>query len=259
MRWPVIECDELDSSNSEAQRRIAAGQLEGTWITARHQAAGRGRSGRKWQSLDGNLFASLLLPLHCPLTVLHHLSLVSGLALRNALRNSSKASGIELKPLLKWPNDVLIEDAKLAGILIESSIVGDCALAIIGIGVNIQAAPQLADRRTSSLVDYEVNTTPKELLVILDEALSVEIERWDSGAGFHLIREDWLKHSFYFGHPISINTAKARVEGEFAGLDKDGALLIRTTEGNIEHFHFGDVAVGARQRRAQTGKQSTLE
>ena len=254
MRWPVIECDTLDSTNSEAQRRITAGQMEGTWITARHQAAGRGRSGRNWQSLDGNLFASLLLPLHCPPTVLHHLSLVSGLALRNALRNCSKASGIELEPRLKWPNDVLIDDAKVAGILIESSIVGDRALAIVGIGVNIQAAPQLSDRKTTSLADYEVNTTPRELLAFLDEALSVEIKRWDSGPGFHLIREDWLRHSFDVGHPISINTAKARVEGEFAGLDKDGALLIRTTEGNIEYFHFGDVAVGGEAAMSANGE-----
>ena len=254
MRWPVIECDELDSTNSEAQRRIASGQLEGTWITARRQAAGRGRSGRDWQSLDGNLFASLLLPLHCPPTVLHHLSLVSGLALHNALQNTSKVIGVDIEPRLKWPNDVLIDNAKVAGILIESSIVGDRALAIIGFGVNIQAAPELADRNTSSLADFGVSTTASEFLAYLDQALSAEINRWDCGPGFHLIREDWLKHSFDIGHPISINTAKARVEGEFAGLDKDGALLIRTTEGNIELFHFGDVAVGGEAAMSANGE-----
>ena len=254
MRWPVIEYDELDSTNSEAQRRIAAGQLDGTWITARRQAAGRGRSGRDWQSLDGNLFASLLLPLHCSPTVLHNLSLVSGLALHNALRNKSKSIGVELEPCLKWPNDVLIDDAKVAGILIESSIVGDRALAIIGIGVNIQAAPQLTDRKTTSLGDYGVNTTPPDLLVFIDQALSTEIKRWDCGPGFHLIREDWLEHSYDIGHPISINTAKARVEGGFAGLDKDGALLIRTTEGNVAHFHFGDVAVGGETAMSANGE-----
>ncbi|MEM9358988.1 MAG: biotin--[acetyl-CoA-carboxylase] ligase [Pseudomonadota bacterium] len=257
MHWPVVTFDDLDSTNMEAQRRIAAGVHEPTWIRAGRQTAGRGRSGRSWQSLNGNLLASLLLPLQCPPSVLHHLSLVSGLALHQAITEYSRDKGSSLKPSLKWPNDVLIDDAKVAGILVESSIVGNRAMAIIGFGVNLQAAPQLQDRNTTSLSDHGLITTPDEFLPFLDSSLANTISIWDNGREFDRIRQAWLNNSFPLDHPIAINTTQGRVQGGFAGLDNDGALLIRTTDGKIELFHFGDVAVGGEAATSANGETRT--
>ncbi|MEM8973177.1 MAG: biotin--[acetyl-CoA-carboxylase] ligase [Pseudomonadota bacterium] len=257
MHWPVVAYGELDSTNMEAQRRIANGQLEATWIRAERQTTGRGRSGRSWQSLDGNLLISLLLPLDCPPSVLHHLSLISGLALNNAIAACSADKRMSLSPRLKWPNDVLIDEAKVAGILVESSIVGNRAIAIIGFGVNLQAAPQLADRNTTSLAAHGLTLRPEDFLTYLDAHLAKTISAWDDGRDFPRIRQSWLNNSFPLDHPIAINTTQGRVQGTFAGLDEDGALLIRTSNGKIELFHFGDVAVGGEAATSANGETRT--
>jgi len=244
MHWPVIAFEEIDSTNKEAQRRLSSGAVDGTWITAARQTAGRGRSGRSWQSLDGNLFASLVLPLDCEPNVLHHLSLVSGVALRNAVSSCCEGQVTQIDVRLKWPNDVLINEAKVAGILVESSIIGTRVVAIIGIGVNLQTAPELSDRKTARLAAFGISHTPAEFLEALDKAFFDAISRWDNGTGFDLIRHAWLNHSFSVGQPISINATDGRVHGAFAGLDEDGALLIRASDGKISVFHFGDVAIG---------------
>ncbi len=243
MKWPVTAFDEIDSTNQEAQRRLAAGARAATWITAEQQTAGRGRSGRSWQSLEGNLFASLLLPLECPPHVLHQLSLVSGLALHNAVSACDLPEDRSSAVRLKWPNDVLIDDAKVAGILVESSVVGSLAVAVLGFGVNLKSAPDLPNRKTVSLAALDIAISPAEFLETLDHSLATAIRLWDLGAGFDRIREAWLEHAFAIGHPMSVNANAGNVTGTFAGLDKDGALLISTSGGKIETFHFGDVAL----------------
>lgn len=254
MQWPVVAFDEIDSTNLEAQRRLADGRLEATWITAARQTAGRGRSGRSWQTLDGNLFASLLLPLSCAPGVLHHLSLVSGLALFNAISDGCQTAELELDLRLKWPNDVLIDEAKVAGILVESSIVGEQVVAIMGFGVNLQSAPDIQGRKTTSLAKQGLELSPKAFLERLDHALYSAIGLWDAGSRFQSIRNEWLSRSFPAGHPMVINATGGRVHGVFEGLDEDGALLIRTSTGKIEQFHFGDVAVGGEAAASANGE-----
>ena len=188
MHWPVVAFDEIDSTNQEAQRRVSGSSLTATWILAKRQTAGRGRSGRSWQSTEGNLFASLLLPLDCPPNVLHHLSLLSGIAMHDAITSCCETKSTQADVRLKWPNDVLIDEAKVAGILVESSIVGDRAVAVIGFGVNLQSTPDLTDRQTTKLAAHGIVLSPDQFLEELDQALARTISGWDNGNRFPACR-----------------------------------------------------------------------
>src|SRR5262249_41599742 len=135
-----IVLDEAPSTNTVAFEAADAGERGPLWIMARHQTQGRGRSGRHWASSRGNLSASLLLRLACPLAVAHQLSLVAGVAVAEAILHAAGSRPLALR--LKWPNDVLIGEGKCAGILPESrSTPGGEVLVVIGIGVNLTAHP----------------------------------------------------------------------------------------------------------------------
>jgi BirA family biotin operon repressor/biotin-[acetyl-CoA-carboxylase] ligase len=243
---PVVWHGEIDSTNSEAMRRASAGQTGPLWIVAERQRAGRGRSGRRWTSEPGNLFASLLLQLDCAPALAAQLSLVAGLALHETV------AGLTVTPfkdgclVLKWPNDVLLQGAKFSGILIETQRIGRTLAAVIGIGVNLVSHPDEPGRATTALARHGIHTDPQSCLAALDVALFARLADWNCGAGFAAIREAWLARSVGRGEPLSVNTGQGPVSGLFSGLDCNGALLIATASGT-KTVTFGDVML-ARER-----------
>src|ERR1700680_2406864 len=148
--------EEAGSTNTEAFKRAAAGEAGPLWIMARRQTNGRGRSGRMWASEPGNLYASLLQRLACPQSVVHQLSLLAGVAAVEAI---AAAVGGRINGLrLKWPNDVLIGEAKCAGILPESQIGagGSEVVVVIGIGINLASHPTGLGRSATHLAAHGV-------------------------------------------------------------------------------------------------------
>jgi BirA family biotin operon repressor/biotin-[acetyl-CoA-carboxylase] ligase len=246
MPFPVTILDSVDSTNAEAMRRIAGGERGPIWIMAREQTLGRGRSGRSWISVTGNHYASLLIGLDCKPVVAHHLSLVAGVAVVDAIRES--ANPLEIAELrLKWPNDVLFGGAKLAGILTESTSEPATGrlLAVIGIGINVESAPEDIARPATSLAAHGVVTTPEQLLVHLSTAMSRWLAIWENGNRFDVIRAAWLARAGQLDEIMSVNTGKGAVAGRFQGLDDDGALRLATgAAGDIRRFSFGDVTLG---------------
>lgn len=236
----LLHLDEVDSTNTEAMRRAAAAADPPLWILAARQTAGRGRSSRAWVSLPGNLNASLLLRLSCPVATAAQLSLVAGVAAIDAIRAAAPALSATR---LKWPNDLLIGRAKLGGILVESSQLAHGLHAVVGFGINLADAPVGLDRAVTSLVDHGAATTPADFLPHLADAMAAWLGRWNEGRGFADVRAGWVARAGAIGEPLVVSTASGSMAGRFAGLDVDGSLLLAMDEGRIARIAVGDVAL----------------
>ena len=241
--WAHIAHFEVDSTNAEAQRLIATDEMGPVWITAERQSAGRGRSGRAWSTDAGNLAASLLFAPQCPPQCLPELALVAGIAVHDtivALLSPEQAQAVQLK----WPNDVMIGRSKLSGILIESTMRGDRALVVMGMGINVISAPEISGRAVAALADMPGYVADFERLhTTLATHLASELDIWSNGRGFADTRQRWLTRATPAGTAISVNTGAGPVHGQFAGLDPAGALLLDGSDGKRRTFTYGDVAL----------------
>lgn len=202
---------------------------EGDWLIAECQTAGRGRSGRAWDSPTGNLYASGLVDAHANDPLTPTLALVAAVALVDAIGSSSVQ--------LKWPNDALSDGAKLAGILLERQ--GDHV--VIGIGVNLAHHPALLDRPTASLAELGITLTPETAIAALAEAFARWLDIWRT-YGLGPIRSAWLDRAHPVGTAISAALPDgSRIEGQFGGLTDDCALILRLADGGQRVIHAGDV------------------
>ncbi|KAA8612877.1 biotin--acetyl-CoA-carboxylase ligase [Salipiger aestuarii] len=224
---------EVDSTNAEAQR--LAGTLSGpAWICALSQTAARGRRGRPWASPAGNFAATLLMMPREEARVLALRSFVASLALYDAfVAATGRVDGLALK----WPNDVLLNGGKVAGILLESLEPrrGSAHLAI-GIGVNLVAAPAAeqvepgALRPVSLLSETGVGVTPDEFLTLLAAAYALREASFVT-YGFAAIREAWLARAARLGDIITARTGRADITGTFETVDQAGNLVLKTASG----------------------------
>jgi BirA family biotin operon repressor/biotin-[acetyl-CoA-carboxylase] ligase len=236
-----VVLDAVGSTNREAFTRAETGEAGPLWIVARRQTAGRGRSGRSWSSEPGNLYASLLIRLPCPPALVPQLSLVTGVAVVDAM---SKAAGGRLEGLrLKWPNDVLIGQAKCVGILAESLAEREGVVAVIGIGINLAWHPVDLGREATNLKLHGIDVEPQAMLGHLDASMQHWLATWDCGAGFAAVRAAWLERAGPVGERCSVNAGGGSVEGTFAGLDAGGALIVRDGSGRERTVTFGDVSL----------------
>ncbi|MFM9941927.1 MAG: biotin--[acetyl-CoA-carboxylase] ligase [Hyphomicrobiaceae bacterium] len=240
---PLVMLDVVDSTNAEAQRRAASGERGPLWICARAQSQGRGRSGRSWGSPQGSLAATLLFCPTAPLSILPELALVAGVATADAIGSLLPRPATTLR--IKWPNDILLDVAKVSGILVESALFGRDQVAFVGIGINIADKPDIPDRAITSLAEHGVSTTPDAFAPRLAGAMANRLSQWHHGAGFAAIRTAWLERAGPPGQEMSVNTGKGIATGTFAGLDTDGALLLQDAMGRRQRFTFGDVSHGA--------------
>lgn len=226
---------EIDSTNAEGFRRAAT--LAGpTWILAGLQTAGRGRRARPWTSPPGNFHGTLVLkPTEPPETVALR-SFAAALALRDAL---VQVTGLDRSFTLKWPNDVLCNGGKLAGILLESQgLNGPDPVLCIGIGVNLIAAPDATQVEpgpvapVSLLQETGLRITPEAFL----DALAPAYVAWEAAfqtEGFAPLRAAWLAHAARLGETIRARTGKDSREGVFEGIDAQGNLILRAPQGKL--------------------------
>ena len=229
---------ETGSTNTDLLTRIAAGEhlAEGLWLVADRQHAGRGRQGRSWLDAPGNFMGSTIihLPRHDPGPA--GLSLVAALAVYEAvLPRLPDPRRLQLK----WPNDLLLGADKVAGILLERA--GNSA--VLGVGVNLAAAPALADRPAGHLATLgpapDRDAFARDLAACFDQ----ELARWRQ-FGMEPIVARWLAAAHPLGAPLSVHSADgSRLSGTFEGLAPDGALRLRLADGTIRIIHAGDVAL----------------
>ncbi len=233
--------DQIDSTNLEAGRRAAAGEGGPLWIWAVHQAAGRGRLGRNWVSEPGNLYASLLL------TVEHgarapDLSFIAALAVHSVAETClPKRGSAEVR--LKWPNDLLLNGEKSAGILIEGA---GASRVVIGCGLNLGTVPREDLRRPATgLALHGAEITPSEAFELLAQSMDRWLQIW-RGEGFGPIRQAWLERAAGVGEMITASLdAEKTIEGRFSGLDEAGALLLETPDGEVTRILAADIELAA--------------
>lgn len=238
----LVALDAVGSTNDEAKRLGREGAEDGTVVWAKRQEAGRGRQGRLWHSPEGNLYCSIIVRPGRPFQVAAQLSFVAALALDDAL-GAVLPSGVERR--LKWPNDVLVNGRKVAGILLEAEAgsTGELAFVVVGMGVNVARHPEDAARPTTSLDALGARCCVATVLSCLLRSFAVWRDRW-LAEGFVPIRSDWLSRSYEAGTPITVRLAGEKLEGAFAGLDPAGTLLVDTGGPAPRRVSAGDVFFG---------------
>jgi len=236
--WRLRVHDELSSTSDLCRELAGQGEPEGLAVVALRQTKGRGSRGRAWDSPAGNLHLSVLLRPGEWARSAGQWALLTGVALWQTLADLAP---IAAALRLKWPNDLLLDGRKLAGILIDNSVGASGRLdwVVVGIGVNLAHAPPLAGRATASLAELVVPPSP----VAVAERLLVRLDEWRRvrrHEGFAAIRAAWLAHGPPMDEPITLKLRDRLVEGVFAGLGDDGGLKLRTG-GEVETFTTGDV------------------
>lgn len=215
--------DTIGSTNDEARRLLQEGAGHGTVVHADEQTAGRGRMAHTWFSPPGNLYMSVILQTGHPAARCGELSFVAALAVADT---AEALLPRQIQAMLKWPNDVLINGGKIAGILLEQ--VDDAT--IMGIGLNVLEAPTNAAYKTTTIVANGGIASVDGARDLLLDRLARHLESWQAD-GFAPIREKWLARSYPIGASITANAGSGAVTGHFAGLDTDGALLLETAGG----------------------------
>src|SRR5262245_52965263 len=206
----LVAHDVLDSTNAEALRLARAGERGPIWITASRQTAGRGRRGRSWISEPGNLYASLLLTEPGPTEHWPQLSFVAALATHDAIAKIAPAATPQLT--IKWPNDILLGGAKLAGVLIE----GEGSAVVLGIGVNCASHPTGTHYPATDLA--AVGASPEALMNLLALKMTGRLAQWNNGARFSEIRAEWLDRAAGLGQDICVRLADRELTGRFESL-----------------------------------------
>ncbi len=241
--WPaaIEELDVVTSTNDVVREHARAGAPEWTAVLARRQTGGRGRLGRPWASPEGNLYVSVLLRPPLPLDRWTVLPLMAGVAVAEA----AEALGAEAR--LKWPNDVLVDGRKLAGILVDaSSGTSGLEFAVVGIGVNVARVPldlpEEARAGATSLLDVlGREVTVREAAAVVLRRLAGCYDRLrHEGAG--AVRDAWRARSVpWWGRTVEARSGGVRLVGVARDVDDHGALILETADGGRTILHSGEV------------------
>jgi BirA family biotin operon repressor/biotin-[acetyl-CoA-carboxylase] ligase len=238
--YRLVFYDSIGSTNDEAKRLARDGAPAGTLVWALEQTAGRGRRGHAWVSPRGNLYASLIWRPDCPAIRAAQLGFVAALAVGRALGTIVPRVGLLA---CKWPNDVLINGRKVAGVLLETEL--DAArmprFLVVGVGVNLASSPQNTEFPATSIVDEGLGAIPPEVML---EQFVQHFQAWElrwRTEGFAPVRAAWLAASAISpGELVRARLDTATLQGRFLDMDEDGALLLELA-GERRSISAGDV------------------
>ncbi len=239
--YRLVSLETVSSTNDEAKRLAAEGEEttpDGTIIWAKEQTAGRGRRGREWVSPPGNLYCSLVLRPGVPVAKAAELGFVAALAVYDTLGTIGEP-GHQVH--CKWPNDILLNDHKVAGILLEAETGGGDVpeWVILGLGVNVGDFPGDTDFPATSFRAEQWAATEVDFLESFCRHFMVWAGKWLE-EGFAPIRKNWLQRCYGLGEEIEVRLDNETVKGVFIDLDEDGALVLKTADGE-RRITAGDV------------------
>ena len=241
--YRLVSFDSIDSTNEAAKRLAGDGAASGTVVWARQQTAGKARRGREWVSKPGNLYCSVLLRPNRPAAEAMQISFVAATALADTLvAVLAPSATVECK----WPNDVLVDGRKVAGILLESSARNGLApdWLVVGVGVNVEHHPLSAEFPATSLRDAggeDVSVT--RMLTSFCHYFDSWFTAW-SAEGFPPVRKAWLNRARGVGTPLTVRLERETISGTFTGVDTHGALIVEMAEGT-RRITSGDVFFAA--------------
>ncbi|MGD9813942.1 MAG: biotin--[acetyl-CoA-carboxylase] ligase [Hyphomonadaceae bacterium] len=237
---PVIAFDEIDSTMLEARRRAEARELDAVWLVARRQTAGRGRRGRSWASIDGNLLVTYLFTTTRPTAEIALIGFATAVAIAECIEALAGPGRVTLK----WPNDVLIDGAKAAGVMLDSgSLGGHGAWVALGFGVNLIGAPDNLDQPTMSVQTLLGGAPPGLEPMAFLAPLMTRLAAWDrslSLEGFEPLRQAWLARAHGLGQEARVMQGERALEGRIAGISPRGELELDTVDGR-RFIAAGDV------------------
>lgn len=240
--YNLLIFDQLDSTNNEAMR-LAKTKIVGDFvIVASKQTAGKGQKGRKWESIPGNLHASLLLQSELDMNRLKELSFLTAVVLHKTISHFVKklnAPKIDIK--LKWPNDVLVDGKKLAGILLESTRINDINYIIIGVGVNTHFLPKIKNIPVTSMLNEGlIIRDPMDFLNQFIIDFYSRFEKWKSENSFVNIKKEWQKNAYRLNEMVTLDDDVQKISGTFTGINDEGAICIMAPDGQVKSFSAGD-------------------
>ena len=221
---PALRLAHIDSTNAEAARRAAAGDVGPLWLLAERQSAGRGRRGRTWLDAPGNLFCTYLGSTRQPPASIALLGFAAGLALVDACGDLGLAAG---RARVKWPNDLLLDGAKAAGVLIDCASLdgGEGCWFALGVGLNLASAPAGLDQPTAPLgAALGAPPAPEQAFAALRRHLAAWADRLVR-EGFAALHEPWRQHAAGLGEMIAVDCNGARTAGRFVDLSETGELV----------------------------------
>ncbi|MBN1402860.1 MAG: biotin--[acetyl-CoA-carboxylase] ligase [Opitutales bacterium] len=240
--------EEVDSTNTEAERILAEGRPTPFAVLALRQTKGRGRMGRPWHSVDeGNLYSSFAFRPYLPPSQMQMITLWMGVQLCHFI-----STRLELHAMVKWPNDIVSNGRKLAGILAEARVDSDRTRDLIfGIGINVNSQctkwPEDMAKVATSLADLngkplKINQIASELIQTVNSAY----ERYVSGAYKSEIFELWNRYDALRGRVVKGSKGKTEIVGTADGIDDHGNLLLTLENGQTQQIHAGEVSIGTR-------------
>jgi BirA family transcriptional regulator, biotin operon repressor / biotin---[acetyl-CoA-carboxylase] ligase len=236
----VLTFDTIDSTNTEALKQARLGAEEGLCIVASEQTAGRGRHGRTWVSdKNAGLYFSIVLRPKLETRFLPLITLMAGVAVHDTLREFG------LKPDIKWVNDILVNEKKISGILAETTETSKGIAVIVGIGINIRSSnfpDEIADTATSIEAQSGQAPTTDELANTVTRFFSYFYDILNNENGPKEILTEWRRRSTYFsGKSVRVTLENKTLTGMTDGLEKNGALRVRKSDGNVTIIQAGDV------------------
>jgi BirA family biotin operon repressor/biotin-[acetyl-CoA-carboxylase] ligase len=239
MNIHIIKVETTDSTNSEAMRHARSGAEEGLCVLARHQSAGRGRQGRVWVSeADSGLYFSMILRPKLAIHRLPLITLMAGVAAYEAL------AGFSLKPDIKWVNDILVSQKKIAGILAETVDTPSGLAVIVGIGINLSSENlpvELARTATSIEQEAGCRVSPDEATQALTFHLSHHYSRLTDDNERYIIDQWQERSTYYSGKSVRVTLSGGFIDGLTDGLEDNGALRVRSNDGSLHIVQAGDV------------------
>ncbi|HUR42795.1 MAG TPA: biotin--[acetyl-CoA-carboxylase] ligase [Aestuariivirga sp.] len=240
MKHRIVHFERIDSTNSEAHRVVQQGERGPLWLWADEQTGGRGRLGRAWVSEPGNLYATFLFPIAGGPEIAAQVSFIGALAVHDLVTVLLP----DIKPLIKWPNDVLIEGAKFCGLLAEVAATNPTTIAL-GCGINLTHAPPDLAYPVTALARHGSIPDIASILQLLAARLSGQLAVWDEGKGFATIRSHWMERAVGLNEKAVAMAGDQQLRGTFRGLAADGALILELPDGTQKLIHAGDVRFAA--------------
>ncbi|WP_350334083.1 biotin--[acetyl-CoA-carboxylase] ligase [Coralliovum pocilloporae] len=244
--------ESVGSTNALALHYGEQGDPGFLWISAQRQTEGRGRRGRAWVSDDGNLYASLLIvDDRVQGRDYSNLPLVMAIAIYEAVART--AGTFDGRLAIKWPNDLLVDGAKISGMLLEQRMLKHDRLALaIGFGVNCLTEPERGqvERQATSLKLEGAPVLPSDLLDVLSEQVLHWLRVWNLGSGLEAVLNAWRERAIGLGRAVTVRLPNEELSGTFEEIAQDGALMLRTADGGTRRVLAGDVFFSDGDRHA---------
>ncbi len=240
----VIKCTSLSSTNSYIKEKINELKTDfPVMILAEEQSRGRGRDRREWLSVKGlGVYSSFAFDFELR-EYLHFLSLISGLAVIDALRDLGMPDS---KLQQKWPNDILFAGKKIAGVLIENIIQAEKITSICGIGINLNYTPQdfpasLADRATSFKIVMNKDHQPDRVAPFLARHLFLWLDKLRGGETGLIVQKCNDYSQFMLNRKITFQQQNRTITGIYSGIEPNGKLVLKGDDGNVQYFYSGEI------------------